>query len=260
MFSRNPDPAAVARALRADTTLNPVERAAALRLTLDPPLPPTGLARDPFDGFAFESDAPDSYVLIGSQPDLRMTESFTLEAWVQPLPVAGAPRALGAVINKEGEYQVSIFPDGEIAWTLAGPDGWARWDYTRFRIPLGTWAHLTLVRDGPTVRFLVNGRLVETTRFTDPPGDHHPRMNELRISGRQQTPQSFRGRIDEVRMWSIARSEEQIRDAMLRRLRGDEPGLLAAWSFDEGSGRVAGDLLGRHPGRLAGGRWSRTAR
>ncbi len=260
LFSRSPDPAAVARTLRADSTLSPAQRAAALRLTLDPPRPPSGVARDPFDGFAFESDAPDSYVRIGSDPGLRMRETFTLEAWVQPLRIPGAPRELGAVINKEGEYQISIFPDGEVAWNLAGPDGWTRWNYTRFRIPLGTWAHLALVRDGSTVRFHLNGRCVETTRFTEPPGDHDRSMDELRISGRQGTPQSFRGRIDEVRIWSIARSEAQTRDAMRRRLRGDELGLVAAWSFDEGSGRVARDLRGRYPGTLVGGRWSATSR
>jgi WD40 repeat protein len=260
LFSRSPDPTAVARALRADTSLSPVRRIAALQLTLDPPLPPTGVARDPFDGFAFESDAADSYVRIGSHPGLRMRETLTLEAWVQPLRVQRASRELGAVINKEGEYQISLFADGEVAWNLAGPDGWTRWNYTRFRIPLGTWAHMALVRDGSAVHFYVNGRLVETRRFTEPPGDHDRSMNELRISGRQGTPQSFRGRTDEVRIWSIARTDAQIRAAMRRRLHGDEPGLLAAWSFDEGSGLVAADLRGRYPGTLVGGRWSPTSR
>ncbi|HXI21882.1 MAG TPA: LamG-like jellyroll fold domain-containing protein, partial [Gemmatimonadales bacterium] len=260
LFSSTPDPAAVARTLRADSTLGPAERAAALRITLDPPYPPSGVARDPFDGFAFESDGPDSYVRIGSDPALRMTETFTLEAWIQPLRPRGVRPGIGAVINKEGEYQISLSSDGRPAWNLAGPDGWTGWHSARFRIPLGSWAHLALVRDGSTVRFYLNGLRVQTTPFPEPPGDHDPSKNELRISGRQSTPQSFRGRTDEVRIWGMARSDAQIRQDMWRRLRGDEPGLIAAWSFDEGSGQVTADLRGRFPGTLHGGRWSPTSR
>lgn len=53
--------------------------------------------------------------------------------------------------------------------------------------------------------------------------------------------QHFRGSIDEVRVWNVARSAEEIRRDMNRTLAGDEPGLVACWSFDEGTGRIAHD-------------------
>jgi hypothetical protein len=43
----------------------------------------------------------------------------------------------------------------------------------------------------------------------------------------------FAGYLDEVRMWSYARSEEEIRHDLYRELRGDEPGLVAYYNFDE---------------------------
>jgi len=262
LLIETPDPEMVARSLREDPAFQGMRRTAALQVTLDSPLPPNGLVRDPFDGYAFETDSRDSYVLIGAHESLRMTAAFTLEAWVHPLSVDGARREPGTLINKEGEYQIGIRGDGEVIWTLAGPEGWmpTRWMGTRYRIPLGTWVHLALVRDGSTVRFYVNGRHVQTRSVPARMGDHSPTMDELRISGRQHTPSSFRGRIDEVRIWSVARSEEQIRESMLRLLSGDEGGLLAAWSFDEGAGRVAQEFLGRYPGRLVGGKWSATSR
>src|SRR5258707_1202281 len=59
--------------------------------------------------------------------------------------------------------------------------------------------------------------------------------------------------MDVVRVWKGARSEVQIRDAMLRRLGGREPGLAALWRFDHVENGVVKDLSpGGHALRLVG--------
>lgn len=261
MLSRSPDAVEVASALRKAESLDPLHRRAALQIALEPPLPESGITRDPFDGFAFESTSLDSHVRIEPHESLRMRDAFTVEAWVQPLPTDGEEPDPGIVLNKEGEYQIARFANGEMAWVVAGPEGWLLpWRRMRYRLPLDAWTHVALVRDGPLVHFHVNGRRVQTLRIPERTGDHHSNMDELRLLGRQHTPASLRGRIDEVRIWSIARSELEIRRAMIIRMSGDEPGLVAAWSLDEGAGEVAGDATGRHPGTLVGGGWSETRR
>jgi hypothetical protein len=47
----------------------------------------------------------------------------------------------------------------------------------------------------------------------------------------------FHGEIDEIRIWSVARSPEQIRAAMSGRLSGREPGLVGYWAFDDGTAK-----------------------
>jgi hypothetical protein len=42
----------------------------------------------------------------------------------------------------------------------------------------------------------------------------------------------FKGSIDEVRIWNVARSGDQIREYMHRSLTGAEPGLVGYWKFD----------------------------
>ena len=42
----------------------------------------------------------------------------------------------------------------------------------------------------------------------------------------------FKGSIDEVRIWNVARSGDQIREYMHRSLTGAEPGLAGYWKFD----------------------------
>ena len=51
----------------------------------------------------------------------------------------------------------------------------------------------------------------------------------------------FTGEIDEVRMWNIARSGDDIRATMNRSLTGLEPGLGGYWRFDEGEGQSVED-------------------
>ena len=54
---------------------------------------------------------------------------------------------------------------------------------------------------------------------------------------------AFLGAIDEVRLWGFARSYTEIATDLNRRLRGDEPGLLAYWPFDEGTGDTTTEIV-----------------
>ena len=60
----------------------------------------------------------------------------------------------------------------------------------------------------------------------------------------------FLGMIDEVRIWKINRSAEEIKLTMYNELRGDETGLTGYWSFNEGSGQFTADSRGINDGQL----------
>ncbi|MCV6636304.1 LamG-like jellyroll fold domain-containing protein [Candidatus Albibeggiatoa sp. nov. NOAA] len=57
---------------------------------------------------------------------------------------------------------------------------------------------------------------------------------------------SLDGKLDEVRIWNTARSEEQIADNYALALKGDEAGLMGYWSFNTGSGSTAIDSSGNN--------------
>ncbi len=71
----------------------------------------------------------------------------------------------------------------------------------------------------------------------------------------------FNGCLADIRVWNVARSEEDIRRDMKRRLTGNEAGLVGYWRFDEGQGNVVKDSSVNHnDGRLSCGsqdRWER---
>jgi concanavalin A-like lectin/glucanase superfamily protein len=55
----------------------------------------------------------------------------------------------------------------------------------------------------------------------------------------------FTGSIDEVRVWNFARTQSEIARDMGFRLAGNEPGLVAYYHFDEGTGMAVHDATGR---------------
>ena len=59
------------------------------------------------------------------------------------------------------------------------------------------------------------------------------------------------GQLAEVRVWKVARTEAQIREAMFRPLTGKEPGLAGLWNFEDGTAHDASP--GGHHGELRGG-------
>ena len=61
----------------------------------------------------------------------------------------------------------------------------------------------------------------------------------------------FDGLIDEVRIWNIARPQEHIRATMNEKLQGNEPDLVAYFSFNDGTGYDSSQHSGNH-GRLQG--------
>ena len=105
----------------------------------------------------------------------------------------------------------------------------------------GTWYHLAGTYDGKTMTVLVNGQPIGSQRFT---GQIQIDDSDLMI-GKGDPDYSmgeyFHGDIDEIRIWNVARSPEQLRAAMNGRLSGKEPGLVAYWPFDDGTAK---DLSG----------------
>jgi hypothetical protein len=55
----------------------------------------------------------------------------------------------------------------------------------------------------------------------------------------------FTGKIDEFRFWNVARTESEIADNYKLILKGDEPGLVAYYHFDEGAGMTVKDASAR---------------
>ncbi|HVU51260.1 MAG TPA: LamG domain-containing protein, partial [Polyangia bacterium] len=69
---------------------------------------------------------------------------------------------------------------------------------------------------------------------------------KISIGSGQTTDDGFTGKMDELRIWNVARSAQQIADNYRLILTGAEPGLVAYYHFDEGAGSAPKDSSSAH--------------
>jgi len=63
----------------------------------------------------------------------------------------------------------------------------------------------------------------------------------------------FQGKIDDVRIWSVARSGAEIAAHYRQQLASAPAGLVANWKLDEPTGTLAADSAAAHDARVTGG-------
>lgn len=185
----------------------------------------------------------------GSQP-------FTIEAWVQPLR-----RNKDMVIlskynhGKWGQYILKVDPLGYVFFHReVAPWG----QRSEVKLPVGDFSHVAAIYDGKMSRIFVNGTLSHEQK--EGPQDNNPETPVL-IGAMQENGhplEFFDGVIDEVRMWDIARTPEDLHKFMHVSLSGSEGGLVGLWTFDECMGVKAKDRVGKHDAVLRGAAWTKS--
>ncbi len=163
---------------------------------------------------------------------------FTVCAWVRvnigntaPLFTNRAGAAELLVFQPQpgaGRFVVNDRPDGQ-----PGPSGIVYHDFDE------DWHHLAFVRsvEDAELRIYIDGVLLGTATAYGSATD----FSGLRIPG------SFRGQVDELQIWGVARTESDIAAMQSRRLTGLEDGLIAYWHFDE-TGTAGGLRVAREAG------------
>jgi hypothetical protein len=210
-------------------------------VTCTPPVIPLAVPN------CLDFDGIDDYVNVGNKTGFDMNFTMTVEAWIYPEGPGsgGSAGSGGAIVNKEGEFEIARFDNGYIGWAFANySPGWV-WVQTTAYTPLNQWSHIAVVYDISEVRTYLNGVWQHSYPVSGILGDVAPTYNDLWISGRQTVPggQIFDGKMDEVRIWSIARTEAEIRQEMHREIITPNltAGLIANYSFNLAEGTKAYD-------------------
>lgn len=120
------------------------------------------------------------------------------------------------------------------------------------------WYHIAVTtgENGANVKHYVNGILQQLTTNTITTANNEL-SNGHTVIGRQANTY-VDGCMDEVRLWNVARTQQQIADNMYRELTGDETGLVGYWKFNEGTGSTAYDSVGSNNGMIYGATWTDT--
>lgn len=199
----------------------------------------------PAAGHALRFDGVDDFVTASTGTALFVS-ALTVEAWIRPDVLAGAASARVLVVGDAGFVLAldTASPGDAVASVCDGFCDAAR--STSAPIQVGVWHHVALTHDGVVLRLYVDGVQAASKGFVGDVDDAATLRFGLRPGGA-----GLAGLLDEVRIWNHARSAGQIAADRFLVLAGSEPGLLAYYRFEEGSGQLTADLgPNNHPARL----------
>ncbi len=177
---------------------------------------------------ALHFDGSNDYV---SCPTINPTQ-FTVEAWVYPTQLNRDQPAFSTLSETANTgMELHIGNDNKPLITIRNGGGWLDVKATS-AVGLNTWVHLAATYNGSTVKLYVNGAEVQTASATS----FTPGSKALYIGKRSEGNASvFSGRIDEVRIWSAARTETDIAATKDNPLTGTETNLLVYYNFNQGT-------------------------
>lgn len=171
-------------------------------------------------------------VAIPHGPAFAFRDEVTVEGWVQPFAFPTYNTLLRKNIAFfEDNYNLRICIDNAVEFNCKIDGGVVRFGAS-FSFQARRWYHLAGTFDGRYLRIYVDGELVGEReapgRLADDPVTTYVGHGD---------GDWFIGRIDEVRLWKVARSAREIQETMHTGIPRDHPDLVGWWRFDEPDGQ-----------------------
>ena len=166
-------------------------------------------------GKAYVADGNDQLKIDNGRLLQEATATATLEAWIRP-------EAAGTIIKKAGMYEL-LYKGGKIAFKVGSQEVTSASSlsiYTQEH----PYVHVAAVADEDYIYIYLNGvqeaRAQRTATVTG-------NTNQVVMAA-----DGYKGAIDEVRIWNVARTAADIERDYGRYLVGNETGLMAYYTFD----------------------------
>ena len=173
--------------------------------------------------------------------------TFTMQMWVNPGPVAGAANSSSRVLfNMENKFAIGSDQGKWVYWRGNG----SSWHNSGVAVVTGVrvldnrWTHISLVFTASNTLFYVDGQLAHSTNRLDSGSNNTVLYMGIGNWAPQNTFQGnlFDGQVDEVKLWNADRSTTIATDMHSRQI--GTSGLAHYWDFNEGSGSTVHDRIG----------------
>ncbi len=190
-------------------------------------------------GRAISLDGADAITIRDSTAFDFGTGDFTIEAWINTNDLSAIHTIISDFNNTSaGSMRLLTTANGELAasvgsetFDVISPEG---------VLEINKWDHVALTRAADSAFLHLNGKRVAAT------GGMAARAltSEANMTiGKQAsgTEFYFNGQIDDVRIWNVARSSEEISTNYFTPLNGDETGLVAYYPLNHQAGTIVDD-------------------
>ena len=182
-------------------------------------------------------------------------DTFTIEAWIRSDDTVGFHSVVSDINNSNGHYYNNVelaVNEGALLFTMGGGSGWQALTSSQ-AVVAGEWTHIAAMYDGDTMSLAVNGVADNSTSGVVLSQEDTPLFIGARPVNLSGEDFFFNGTIDSVRISRGVRYSGSFSPDEALRVDGSTQ---AAWSFNEGSGMLAGDDAGNLDGTLQGATWS----
>ncbi|BDD09606.1 hypothetical protein FUAX_20380 [Fulvitalea axinellae] len=182
-------------------------------------------------------DQPSDIVSVPDQSAFDITKNYTVELWVRP---TSYPTTEAVLVQKGDNFKISVTPNGRVA-CFEG--------LSNIPVPLNKWSHVAVIYNAALKQYKIV--IDDAVRF-ESQGIFEPRATNdepMQIGG------GYFGYMDEIRIWNVARSVDQILVNQGKMLFGNEKGLVAYFPLNNAglSGEAVYDFTGNAVGTTANG-------
>lgn len=209
-----------------------------------------------FSDNSLSLDGTSDQITIPDNNSLDLSTALTIEAWVYATSNSGIQNVVckSSLVVNTGY----IFPRTDDGWSTVSLylniGGWQI--FTTPYPSLNTWHHLAATYDGTTVKIYIDGVLALSQAQS---GAFATNNNVLQIGNQTGFSEYFGGKVDDIRIWNVARTGTEIQNNYFRELDPSaQTGLVSYYTFNQGSksGTNTGlllleDLKGSNNGSLS---------
>ncbi len=188
--------------------------------------------------YAVNFDGVDDYIAIPSNIYSSAVTNFTIECWIKPNSGSFNSAYHGIIGYQIGSTSSDRNPgmwinNGYLHYDMYQPTTNTRYTgNTNAVITQDKWNHLAMVKSGTSLSIYINGKLEASATVS----------STVKVIGNYligAIDNYFSGQIDEVRFWSIARTQQQVISTMFRSPAYNATGLVAYYKLNSGSGTTA---------------------
>ncbi|MBV6627277.1 MAG: DUF4114 domain-containing protein [Rivularia sp. (in: Bacteria)] len=175
-------------------------------------------------GDAVSLDGVDDYVELPYTINPGSGNPFTVETWFK-LNSTGTSIVLQQK-NGTGTGRSWLFyhNDSETLGTFLGGSNL----FTQNTVSKGVWHHAAVVYDGTTLYLYLDGKQEASNVRSLESSD-----GDFIVGNSKDFSSPWEGEVDELRIWNVARTQDEIQDNLTKKLNGTQNGLVAYYNFNE---------------------------
>ncbi len=209
-------------------------------------------------GYALKFDGTDDYVNCGDIAATKITNNLTISVWVKPVTSSNYSwidiLTNHWMVNQSGIIIAINASTGQLHYAMHTNIGYIVRDPAAYLFD-DKWHHVTITYASGTILTYLDGVLIDTynsgTSTITYSGTYPVWIG--RDSGYQG--EFIKGLIDEVQIWSVVRTEAEIKSTMYKELSGSETGLVLYYDMNSTSGTTLNNKAsgGSYSGTLMNG-------